>query len=221
MLSRVLEPEVMDDASEALAYDEMDHAGINELFVNDFLSAGVAGQFVLDIGTGTARIPVLLCERDPHCCVMAIDAAVSMLEIARLNVAVGLMEHRIQLSQGDSKQLSFHPHFFDAVLSNSVLHHIPKPEAALVEAVRVLKPGGRIFMRDLVRPDSEAKVEALVLEHAAQEPEGNQQLLRQSLFAALTLAEIRELVAPLGFPESTVQMTSDRHWTWDARKPAE
>ncbi len=39
-----------------------------------------------------------------------------------------------------------------------------------------------------------------------------------SLHAALTLAEIRQLVAKLGFQPQTVQATSDRHWTWAAWK---
>jgi hypothetical protein len=44
-------------------------------------------------------------------------------------------------------------------------------------------------------------------------------LFRDSLRAALTLNEVRQLVGELGFEGDTVQTTSDRHWTWSARKP--
>jgi hypothetical protein len=36
----------------------------------------------------------------------------------------------------------------------------------------------------------------------------------------LTLDEVRALVTPFGFDASTVQQTSDRHWTWSACKPS-
>jgi len=40
------------------------------------------------------------------------------------------------------------------------------------------------------------------------------------LRAALTVEEVQALIEPLGFDASTVQATSDRHWTWQAIKPA-
>ena len=44
-------------------------------------------------------------------------------------------------------------------------------------------------------------------------------MFRESLHAALTLDEIREMVAEFGFDPNSVQLTSDRHWTWAAIKP--
>ena len=58
MLNRVLEPEVMDDRDEAIAYDAMDHELVNRLFVDDLLGAGPIGIDCLDLGTGTALIPI-------------------------------------------------------------------------------------------------------------------------------------------------------------------
>ena len=45
-----------------------------------------------------------------------------------------------------------------------------------------------------------------------------QQMFAESLHAALALAEIRELVAALGFDSADVRQTSDRHWTWQTKK---
>ncbi|MEZ6069552.1 MAG: hypothetical protein R3C10_04605 [Pirellulales bacterium] len=67
-LDRVLEPEVMDTAAEALAYDRMDHTAVNMAFVDDLIAAaGEANDLtnVLDLGTGTALIPIELCRRAP------------------------------------------------------------------------------------------------------------------------------------------------------------
>jgi ubiquinone/menaquinone biosynthesis C-methylase UbiE len=218
MHERVLEPELMDDPDEAESYNEMDHAEVNRRFVEDLLASGELGNDILDLGTGTALIPIELCQKHPTCRVMASDAATSMLDLARYNVAGSSMELRIQLHHGDSKQLRFEDAMFDGVISNSLIHHVPDPRLVLAEMVRVCKPGGRIFVRDLYRPESMELVESLVQTYTAKETPYNQQLFRQSLCAALTLAEILQMVSELGFPPESVQMTSDRHWTWSAVK---
>lgn len=216
MLARTLEPELMDDPDEAEAYDEMDHSEVNRKFIEDFRAAGPVGARVLDLGTGPGCIAIELCEQDEDCEVLASDAAVSMLEVAKIKVAVAGFEHRIQLHHGDAKQFEFDDDVFDAVISNSLLHHIPEPQLVMQHMVRVTKSGGRLFVRDLLRPASAEVVEQLVSEHAGEETEGNQQLLRQSLHAALTLEEFRGFVEQLGLPGDSVQQTSDRHLTWSA-----
>ena len=78
---------------------------------HDAATADVELDFsdVLDLGTGTALIPVELCRQDHECRVMAVDLAVSMLELARYNVeAAGLIE-RITLAQVDAKSVSYTP----------------------------------------------------------------------------------------------------------------
>ena len=107
MLERVLEPELMDDPDEAQSYNDMDHSDVNRRFVQEFLACENLGNDILDLGTGTALIPIALCEQHETCRVMASDAATSMLDLARYNVAVASMELRIQLHHGDSKQLQF------------------------------------------------------------------------------------------------------------------
>jgi ubiquinone/menaquinone biosynthesis C-methylase UbiE len=218
-LQRILEPEVMDTPEEARDYNEMDHAEVNRIFVDDLLACGEITGDVLDLGTGTALIPIALCERVDACCVMATDMSVSMLDLAVYNVAVSSAGQRIQLDQADAKQLRYKDDRFDVVMSNSIIHHIPEPAAVLREAVRVVKPGGLLFFRDLMRPASSEDVRRLVATYAAGANEHQQKMFDDSLRAALDLGEIRELVASLGFAKDTVQATSDRHWTWIARKP--
>ena len=217
-LQRVLEPEVMDTPEEARDYNEMDHSEVNRVFVDDLLACGEIAGDVLDLGTGTALIPIELCHRVAECRVMACDSSVSMLDLAVYNLAVSPAEGRIQLDQADAKQLRYEDDQFDVVMSNSIVHHIPEPAAVLSEAVRVAKPGGLLFFRDLMRPSESEDVSRLVAAYAADANEHQQKMFDDSLRAALTLEEIRELVASLGFAEQTVQATSDRHWTWIARK---
>ncbi|MEZ6136369.1 MAG: methyltransferase domain-containing protein [Pirellulaceae bacterium] len=216
-LARTLEPELMDDPQESAAYDAMDHSEVNRKFVSDFLLAcGIVDHApiqVVDLGTGTALIPIELCRQHAGCTVVANDAAESMLAIARRNTCEAGMADRITLHHGDSKQLDFANGSFGYAISNSLMHHLAEPTVAIAEMLRITQPGGQLFVRDLMRPNSTAELEALVQTYAGRETPFNQQLLRQSLHAALTLEEIRDLVQSYGFDATTAQATSDRHWT--------
>jgi ubiquinone/menaquinone biosynthesis C-methylase UbiE len=218
MLERILEPEVMDPAEEARDYNAMDHAAVNVAFVENLLAEGMPGDSVLDLGTGTALIPIELCGRHDRCRITAVDAAAHMLEIARANVESAGLGSRIELQQVNARQLPWPDNAFDAVISNSIIHHIPRPVECLQEAIRVARPGGLLFFRDLLRPDSRAELERLVQTWAGNESDHARQMFADSLHAALSLEEMRALVRDFGFPVATVRQTTDRHWTWSARK---
>jgi ubiquinone/menaquinone biosynthesis C-methylase UbiE len=103
-------------------------------------------------------------------------------------------------------------------MSNSIVHHIPEPFAVFVEMARVVKPGGALFVRDLLRPVDDATLARLVKAYAGDANAHQQKMFGDSLHAALTLEEVRELVTRLGFAANCVQQTSDRHWTWSAHR---
>jgi ubiquinone/menaquinone biosynthesis C-methylase UbiE len=218
-LPRILEPEVMDTDSDALDYDTMDHSLVNQVFVRDLLAFEAHLGDVLDLGTGTALIPIELCQQQTECRVLAGDAAIAMLELARYRLEVAGLTHRIQLFHGNARQLEFEDSMFHTVMSNSLLHHVPDPIQPLQEAIRVCQPGGVLFFRDLTRPNSKQELESLVNTYAANANEHQRQLFADSLHAAFTLPEMQLLVTSLGFTAESVQLTSDRHWTWQARKP--
>lgn len=219
MLPRILEPEVMDTVEDAHEYDEMDHSLVNRLFVDHLLEfvAEVQGP-VLDVGTGTARIPIELCRRASGFEVLALDAAEEMLKLAQHNILEAGLQDRILATLVDAKVLPFDDGHFAMVVSNSIIHHIPVPLSVFAEMVRVTAPGGVLFVRDLLRPADQATLDQLVQTYAADANEYQQQLFRDSLHAALTLDEVQDLIQPLGFPRDSVRVTSDRHWTWAARK---
>jgi ubiquinone/menaquinone biosynthesis C-methylase UbiE len=216
-LPRVLEPEVMGTPREAEEYDAMDHQEVNRLFVDDLFASGAVAGDILDLGTGTALIPIELSSRDDDCRIMAVDLSVPMLDKARYNIEVAGCRERIELRQLDAKQLPFADGMFDIVMSNSIIHHIAQPLLVLREAVRVARAGGRVFFRDLRRPANENALRRLVEIHAANANDPQRQMFEASLRASLNLVEIRALVEQLNFDGETVQPTSDRHWTWHAR----
>ena len=221
MIPRTLEPEVMDTPAEAADYDRMDHAAVNRAFAADFLAAWpVRAGEVLDVGTGTAQIPIELCRQAVGFTVRAVDAAAEMLKLADANIQAAGLGTRIGTELVDAKVLPHPASRFTAVVSNSIVHHIPEPALVFAEMVRVCQPHGALFVRDLLRPESAAEVERLVELHAAGANADQKQLFRQSLYAALTVAEVRAVVGPLGFAADMVAQTSDRHWTWSAHKPS-
>ena len=220
MIPRVLEPEAMDTTEEASEYDAMDHSIVNQRFVQDFLVArGSCGAgTILDVGTGTALIPIELARVDSGAKILAVDLAEAMLEMARRNVENSGWSDRIRLERVDAKGLKYPDASFESVISNSIIHHIPDPSPALAEMVRLVAPGGSLFVRDLARPESDAEVDQLVAMYAAGESNRARALFSDSLHAALTLEEVRSIVSSLGLPPADVTMTSDRHWTWSLRR---
>jgi ubiquinone/menaquinone biosynthesis C-methylase UbiE len=218
MLARMLEPERMDSEEEAYAYDTMDHRAVNHRFVDDFLSVHAQGWKILDAGTGTALIPIELCRREKRACVLAADAAMSMLERAAENVAGAGLVGRIHLERLDAANLPFDAGSFGAVIANSLVHHLEYPARAMGELLRVLAPGGTLFVRDLVRPPDDSAVRRLVDAYAGDATEAQRDLFEASLRAALTLDEVRALATSLGRSPDTVRPTSDRHWTWVVQK---
>ncbi len=162
--------------------------------------------------------PIELCLRQPTAQVLAVDLAENMLDVARTNVAAAGLTDRIKIQRVDAKELPFDEGRFAAVISNSIVHHIPKPQSVLAETVRVVHDGALILFRDLMRPSDDATLEHLVDTYALGANSHQQQMFRDSLHAALAIEEIRDLVAGLGFSPDSVQPTSDRHWTWSVRK---
>ncbi len=214
MIDRILEPEYMDTAEEASDYDRMDHSTVNRLFVEDFLKIWNARGPILDIGTGTAQIPIEFCRQSQKGEIIAIDAAQHMLALAAENVKRAGLEHRIHLQKIDAKRMPYPDRSFSAIMSNSIIHHIPEPESVFAEITRLLAPQGVLLVRDLLRPDSTAEIDRLVELYAAGATSHQRQLFWNSLHAALTLDEVREMVVRLGHSAEEVQQTSDRHWTW-------
>jgi ubiquinone/menaquinone biosynthesis C-methylase UbiE len=209
-MDRVPEPEVMDTPEEATAYDAMDHEQVNAAFVDRLLALGARGR-MLDIGCGPGQIPLLVAERLSDCTVVALDLAPAMLAIARRKLDASPHRDRVELVLGDAKSLELPDGSFDAVFSNTILHHMTDPRPFLREAARVLRPGGVLLVRDLYRPASEEEVDRLVSAHAATAGPVGQALLRASLRAALTPAELRAMADDCGLAAAELVIDSDRH----------
>jgi ArsR family transcriptional regulator len=104
---------------------------------------------VLDAGTGTGRMLELLAPHIKRG--VGIDVSAEMLAIARDRLARSGVGH-CQVRLGDVYRLPFFEggkhESFDAAIFHQVLHYLDDPQAAVREAMRVVKPGGRILIAD-------------------------------------------------------------------------
>lgn len=117
----------------------------------DALGKASLGQ-LLDIGTGSGRMAELFAPKADH--IVALDKSVDMLRVARAKLQ-NLPGDAVELVQGDFAALPFAAHRFDTVLLHQVLHFAQDPAAALLEAARVTRPGGRIAIVDFAAHNRE------------------------------------------------------------------
>lgn len=212
-MERVPEPEVMDTWEEAVEYDAMDFTAVNTEFAEMAVDLGPEAGFILDAGTGTARIPILIAKQRSQWHITGIDLSANMLLIGNQHLQNEGLQEQIKLEQVDAKRLPYPPEYFDMVISNSIVHHLPDPLPFFQELKRVLKPEGAIFIRDLMRPVDEGEVDYYVEQYATDCNDHQKKLFRDSLFAAFTLDEIIEMIEAAGLNDVRVYQSSDRHWT--------
>jgi ubiquinone/menaquinone biosynthesis C-methylase UbiE len=223
MLERVLEPEVMDTEEDAREYDAMDFSEANARFAADAcaLVLGLATPAVVDLGTGPGDIPIEIVRRVPGARVVAVDLAESMLEVARRKVAAAGVTSAVELLRGDVKATGLRQASFDLVVSNSTAHHLPDPLSLFREVARIVRPGGAFLIRDLFRPPTVEAARAVVERVAPNDSPRQKRLFLDSLFAALTLDEVRDLAHEAGLRGARVAVVSDRHWTVERARHAD
>jgi len=111
--------------------------------------SGVHTPLVLDVATGTGRLPLcLLRQWDFQGRVIGLDLSRRMLDIARRKTY--WQRHRVALVREDAMALPFPDDAFHAVACLEAMEFLPRPLQALAEMVRVLKPGGQLVVTNRV-----------------------------------------------------------------------
>lgn len=221
-MRRVPEPEVMDEATQALAYARADFADVNQGFVRGLLDRypELATARLIDLGCGPADIPLRLATAAPGAFVVGVDASLPMLRLAREAIGQSLAGGRVRILCAYLPALPVADGDFDAVVSNSLLHHLPEP-GLLWRAARALgRPGGVLHVMDLFRPESEAQARAIVEAAAGDAHPILKEDFFRSLLAAFTPDEVRAQLAPAGLGHLTCDVVSERHWLVSGRLPA-
>ncbi len=213
-MDRILEPELMTDAAQALAYAEADFAQVNQGFVDRFRACfpKTVGGTMVDLGCGPADIPVRFARALPGFTITAVDGSEPMIALAHQAVKAAGLEARVHPRCARLPMLALPLQSFDAVVSNSLLHHMPDPRLFWNELVRLGKPGATVLVMDLFRPESPERAREIVEQYAGNEPPVLKEDFCNSLCAAFTLREIRFQVRSRGLGALVCELASDRHW---------
>lgn len=212
-MDRVPEPELMDDPAQALAYARADFADVNQGFVERFAATfpEITRGHVLDLGCGPADIPIRMHGALPELRVTAVDGSGAMLDLGREAVRRASDSAAINLVQATLPDLPFADASFDALISNSLLHHLPRPDRFWSELRRLARPGAPILVMDLFRPASKEAARATVEAGAEHEAEILKRDFYNSLLAAFTVDEVRAQLRT-ALPQLTCEIISARHW---------
>jgi cyclopropane fatty-acyl-phospholipid synthase-like methyltransferase len=213
MMNRVLEPELMDDQEQALAYAKADFEEENQGFVDRFLEfyPEFTSGHVLDLGCGPADIPIRLARALPDCRMTGVDGSAPMIALGAEAIRAAGLANRITL-QCERFQETVLEERADAVISNSLLHHVPNALQFWYAVKKLAQPGAVVMVMDLLRPESPEAAKAIVEKYAADEPAILRRDFYNSLLASYTEDEVASQLTEMNLSRLLIDVLDDRHW---------
>jgi SAM-dependent methyltransferase len=189
-------------------YDDADSAGVPQGALNASLGCGVptavadlhAGETVLDLGSGAGADVLISARRvGPTGKAIGLDMTDEMLDLARSHAAAAGVENA-EFVKGYLEAIPLSVASVDVVISNCVLSLCADKATVIREAARVLRPGGRFAISDVIAEDD--MDEATRADMAA---------WTGCLAAALTEAEYRGALHGAGLAEIEIRETHRVH----------
>ena len=139
-------------SSSAGQWDRLRDELYGERFHLGALAALAQSNWMLgDLGCGTGETSAALAPFVSH--IIAVDTSAAMLQAARKRLQ---SFDNVDLRRGDLESLPIDDARLDAATMMLVLHYVPEPERALAEVSRVLKPGGRLILVDMLPHDRDS-----------------------------------------------------------------
>lgn len=215
-MQRIPEPELMSDEDQAIAYANADFEEPHNHFIS-LLKDSIAdllpeSGLAMDLGCGAADISIRFAKVFQHYQIDALDGSAAMLAEGEKALNASNLSRRITLIQDYLQETTLASKEYDVIFSNSLLHHLHDP-MLLWNCIKNAKGNPKVFIMDLMRPDSKEKVDWMVKEYAAGEPEVLQRDFYNSLKAAFTPDEVKQQLNDAGLDNFKVSVVSDRHLT--------
>lgn len=221
-MRRRREPELMDAADQAAAYAAADFSAAHDFLVAQLgvlmPGATLCGQ-VADLGCGPADVTVRLARTYPQAHFDAVDGAPAMLDLAAGHIAHAGLAPRITLHRRRLPGDGLPRARYDAIVSNSLLHHLHRPAGLWALVRRALQPGGVLYVTDLRRPGDRAQLAGLLERYGAHDGPLLARDFAASLRAAFTPPELRRQLDAAGLAWARIQPLGDRHVAIFGRAP--
>lgn len=202
----------MEQAAQVKAYAEADfeapHQHFIELLQQHFNHPEFTG-LALDLGCGPGDISRRFAAAYPHARLHALDGSKAMLDYAKLTLPTELAG-RIAFIHAKLPVAQLPQTRYAVIFSNSLLHHLPEPQALWNTVKQFALPGAFVAAMDLLRPESTAEARHLVELYASGEPEILRDDFYASLLAAFSLDEIAQQLR-LAELNLAIKQISDRH----------
>lgn len=149
------------------------------------------GDVVLDLGSG-AGVDCFLAAKKVGASgrVIGVDMTEEMIKIARAN-ALKYGFTNVEFKLGDIEDLPIDDDSVDVIISNCVVNLAPDKRKVFSEAYRVLKPGGRVYLSDIV-----------LLENLSEEQRGDEELIAGCVGGALLKDDYLQIIKDVGFRAS-------------------
>ena len=213
-MDRVVEPELMNDPEQVLAYSYADfeeaHQSVIDNFAQIFPDIEPLHR-VLDLGCGSGDVTVRFAHHYPRCKIDAVDGAEEMLKQANVLIEEHSLSERITLHHQQLLNCMFQNENYDAIISNSLLHHLHEPQHLWSIIKQLATTDTAIYVCDLLRPDSIQAASNLVDQYANKEPEILRKDFYNSLLAAFTPDEVRIQIDNAELYSLNIDIVSDRH----------
>ncbi|HEY5139045.1 MAG TPA: methyltransferase domain-containing protein, partial [Methylococcales bacterium] len=211
-MKRLLEPELMEDEIQVKAYAKADFEIPHNEFIQrlkSFINDSGFNGTALDLGCGPGDISYRFAKAFPLCKIHAVDGSKPMLDYAASELSSDLAQ-RISFIKGLLPGVILPQPSYEIIFSNSLLHHLPDPQTLWQTIKKYSRPGTRIIIMDLLRPESIEDAQIMVNNYAVNEPEILQQDFYRSLQAAFNLSEITAQIARAAL-NLNIEQISDRH----------
>ncbi len=213
MLKRIAEPDLMDSRAQAEAYASTDFSEPHNSFIAHFQERfpEFGEGEVLDLGCGTADVIIRFARAFPGTHILGIDGAESMLAIGLKDINKYGLNGQITLKKLIISNSGLSAGKYDAVISNSLLHHLANPLLMWQVIDQCSRQGSVLYAMDLMRTESKEKAKELVEIYAADAPDLLKEDFYSSLLAAYTVNEIKEQLLTAKLDYLNIEVISDRH----------
>jgi arsenite methyltransferase len=192
----------------ASLYDEGDAEGATDAAVEASLGCGVPtavadlheGETVLDLGSGAGADVLISARRvGPTGKAIGLDMTDEMLELARSNAREASLEN-VEFLKGYLEEMPLGDESVDVVISNCVINLAADKQKVIREAARVLRPGGRFAVSDVIAD-----------EDMDEETRTDRQQWTGCVAGALTAREFADALGAAGFEEVAIRETHRVH----------